>query len=885
MPIEPRATYRLQLNPSFGFHEASGIAEYLASLGISHVYTSPCLQAAPGSTHGYDVVDHSQINEELGGEGGFARFSRTLGAAGLGHVLDIVPNHMSIASRRNAWWWDVLENGPASRYAAYFDVDWEPPEEYLHNMVLVPILGDHYGRVLEAGELRVSHDRGTFGVHYFDHVLPVAPRSLRFLLWEAAKRSGIEVLGFLADAFHALPKPTATDSVSVSRRHRDKEALYGLLRRLCREEPRAEEAIDDAVREMNGDHDFLHTFLESQNWRICFWRAAGRDLGYRRFFDINTLVGVRIEDARVFAKTHELVLEWLASGRLDGLRVDHPDGLRDPEEYFERLHVAAPHAWIVAEKIIEPGEPLRKSWKVAGTTGYEFLNRVTGLFTDPEGEAPLTRCYQEFIGEATDYEALVWEKKHLVLRDVLGSDVNRLTALLLTICEGHRRHRDYTRHELHHMLREVIACMPVYRTYVRTEPYQVTSEDVGYVTAAIARAREHRPDLDPELFEFFADLLLLRTGGRREREFAMRFQQLTGPAMAKGVEDTAFYCFHRLVALNDVGGDPGHFSTSAADFHQACLDTLADWPRTMLASSTHDTKRSEDVRARLVLLSEIPEAWHKAVERWSAHNQRHRHGDWPDRNTEYLFYQTLVGAWPIGFDRVWPYIEKAVREAKVHTAWTAVQPEYEDAVRAFVSAVLEDTDFLADMESFVAPLVLPGRLNSLAQTLLKLTAPGVPDIYQGTEIWDLSLVDPDNRRPVDYELRRNLLAALDGAAPEAILARMDEGLPKLWVIRQALALRRRHPEWFGPNGAYQVLNASGVAAGHVVAFTRAGSAASVVPRYPVRLSGAWRDTAIALPPGRWRNVLTGEEAEGAVALASLMARFPVAVLERLDTGS
>ncbi len=784
----PLSTYRLQLHAGFGFDAAAAVASYLKNLGVTHAYCSPYLQAAAGSTHGYDVVDPSRVNEELGGEEGHSRFCRALLEAGLGQVLDIVPNHMSIdprGGRRNLWWWDVLENGPASRYAAYFDVDWDPPQARLRNTVLLPILGDHYGRVLEAGEMKLVRNGGGFEIHYHEHRMPVAPRSLDTLLAEAARRCGSPDLAFIADALARLPISTSTDRESVLVRHRDKEVLRGQLNRLSAEKPEVAAAVDAQVAAVNADPDLLDALLERQNYRPAFWRTAGRELDYRRFFDVHSLVGLRAEDERVFSDTHARVLDWVEKGILDGLRVDHPDGLYDPQGYFERLRRRAPGAWVVAEKILEPGEPLPADWPVAGTTGYDFLNLVNGLFVDPAGEGPLTELWAELSGESVDWPEIVREKKHLVLEQLLASDLNRLAELFLAVCERHRRHRDYTRFELRLALSEVAACFPVYRTYVRAqggEGQEVGARDVRYLEDAIAAARVRRSDLASDLFDFLRDLLTLTIAGEIEGELAMRFQQLTGPVMAKGLEDTAFYTFLRLTALNEVGGDPGRFGVAPEDFHRACRENQERWPESMLATSTHDTKRSEDVRARLDLLSEIPEEWAAAVRRWRTLNEKHWGENPPDRSAEYLLYQTLVGAWPIDSERLWTYLEKAIREAKRKTSWTRPDPAYEAAVRGFAEGVLADSTFLADLAAFVAPLVAPGRVSSLAQVLLKLTAPGVPDFYQGSEIWDLSLVDPDNRRPVDYELRRRLLADLEGnPTPEAILARVDEGLPKLWL--------------------------------------------------------------------------------------------------------
>jgi (1->4)-alpha-D-glucan 1-alpha-D-glucosylmutase len=873
-----RATYRVQLHAGFGFADAAEVVDYLASLGISHLYCSPYLQAAPGSTHGYDVVNPHQVNKELGGPEAHAQLCATLKENGLGQVLDIVPNHMAIAGRENPWWWDVLENGPSSRYAGYFDLEWDPPEAKLRNTVLLPVMGDHYGRVLEAGELRLEREKGSFVIHYHDQVFPVSPRSLNDLLTTAAERYQSDELACIADGLGQLPMSTATDWVAVRRRHRNKEVLRRQLERLCGEQPEVAAALDQLVVEVNLDPDQLDVLLERQNYRLAYWRTAAQDLGYRRFFDINTLVGLRAEDETVFAETHALILEWLRAGILDGVRVDHPDGLLDPQEYFQRLYEASPQAWILAEKILEPGERLPNSWPIAGTTGYDFIYRLTNLLVDPAGEVPLTTFYAEFTDEPSDFAIVVREKKGMAMRELLGSDVNRLTALFAQICERHRRHRDFTRHELHEVLREVISAFPVYRTYVRANVEQASEDDRRTIKEAIESVKKARTDLDKDLFDFFRDILLLHVRGDLETELVMRFQQLTGPVMAKGVEDTAFYCFNRLVALNEVGGDPGRFGLSLDDFHKACTETQAKWPRSMLASSTHDTKRSEDVRARLYLLSEIPDRWRKAVQRWTKLNERYRRKGLPDRNAEYLLYQTLVGAWPIATERMIAYMEKASREAKVHTSWTNPNADYDAVLRQFIEGVLNDQEFKADLETFVTPLIEPGRVNSLAQTLIKLTAPGVPDFYQGSELWDLSLVDPDNRRPVDYLLRRRLLSQLDGMTVEEIWSRIDEGLPKLWIIRQTLELKRSR-KVLEPESSYRPLVAQGDKSAHIVAFTRGERAITVVPRLIMKLGGTWADTVFGLPKGCWHNTFTNETFYGGdIPVAKLLARFPVALL-------
>ncbi len=885
MPV-PLATYRVQLHAGFGFDETAAIAGYLHALGISHLYSSPALQAGKGSTHGYDVLNHHQVSKELGGPEGHARLCESLGESHLGYILDIVPNHMSIASRENAWWWDVLENGPASRYAAYFDVDWKPPEAKLRDTVLLPVLGDHYGRVLEAGELTLRRDGGSFTIAYHEHVVPVAPRSLDEILARAAEQVRSDELAFLADSFGKLPLSTETDPLSLIRRHRDKEVLRRVLARLCWEHHEIAQAIDQQVQEINASPTALDALLERQNYRLAYWRTAGQELDYRRFFDINTLVSLRIEDPRVFEDTHVVVLDWVRKGVLDGLRVDHPDGLRDPRQYVERLHEFAPGGWIVVEKILEPGERLPDDWPVAGTTGYDFLNRVTGLLIDASGEVPLTEFFARFTGVAADYQSMVRDKKHLVLKELFGSDLARLTSLLVNICERQKRYRDYTRRDLSGMLREVIACFPVYRTYIEADSGRICDRDRQYIDEAIEAAKRNRPEIDADLFDFFRDLLQLRVTGPLESEMVMRFQQHTGPVMAKGVEDTVFYNYNRLVALNEVGGDPGRFGVSLDEFHARCHETQERWPTSMLASTTHDTKRSEDVRARIALLSEIPEAWAAAVERWAAANERHKRDGMPDRNLEYLLYQTLVGAWPIDVERIVTTMMKAAREAKAYTSWNTPNPAYEEAVSSFITALLADDAFLDDLKAFVSPLIEPGRINSLAQTLIKLTAPGVPDLYQGTELWALSLVDPDNRRPVDYETRRRLLAELADAPLEEIVRRSDEGMPKLHLIRQALHLRRRRPEWFGEGGDYTPLKALGPKHDHVVAFARGkggGGCIAVAPRLPIRLGGRWEGTTLDLPDRPWFNELTGEDVTGGTTrVVDLLGRFPVALLSQAN---
>jgi (1->4)-alpha-D-glucan 1-alpha-D-glucosylmutase len=876
------ATYRVQLHAGFTFDGAAAVVDYLDALGVSHLYCSPYLQAVSGSTHGYDVVDHGRLNDELGGAAAHRRLADRLASAGLGQVLDIVPNHMALAGRANAWWWDVLENGPSSRYACYFDIDWDPPQAKLADTVLVPVLGDHYGRVLEAGELAVERTAGSFTVRYYDHEVPLSPRTLDDLLSRAAARGGSAELARLAAAYGRLPLAVLTDPADVAIRHRGKEKLRARLGELCEAQPQVAAAIDAEIEALNRDPDALDRLLRRQNYRLAYWGTANEELSYRRFFNIESLAGLRVEDEAVFADTHRVILDLVSDGTLDGLRVDHVDGLANPEGYLGRLRDATGSAYVVVEKILASGEELPESWPVAGTTGYEFLNRVNRLFVDPASEGALRACYARFTGVHDGYPDVVHAAKLQIMREELAAEVERLTGLLAEVCERHRRERDQTRRDLRDTLREVIAAFPVYRTYARPGS-PVTSADRVHVAAAVAAARQRRRDLDGELVGFIGELLVLDHSGDAEADFALRFAQVSAPVMAKGVEDTAFYRYQPLASLNEVGGDPGRFGSQLAEFHQAMSQAAGRWPEAMLTLSTHDTKRSGDVRARLNLLSELPGAWEHAAERWAHRNKRYKQNGWPDRNAEYLLYQSLVGAWPIDAGRVAAFMGKAAKEAKVHTSWTEPCPEYDDALGGFVAGILADQGFIADLETFLAEhrLVQRGRVNSLAQTTLLLTCPGIPDLYQGTELWELSLVDPDNRRPVDYGARRRLLGALAGAAPEAALARDDEGGPKLWLIHRVLGHRRRHPGAYHRGSGYQQLPVSGSGAAQVVAFTRTGGLAVVVPRLTGSLAGDWADTTVTLPGGGWVDVLAGETVDGGNAsVAALLRRFPVAVLGR-----
>jgi (1->4)-alpha-D-glucan 1-alpha-D-glucosylmutase len=810
--IDRVATYRLQLHSGFGFAEAQEIAGYLDSLGISHLYLSPILTARAGSQHGYDVVDHQRVNPELGGIEGL----RALAQSWPGEiVVDIVPNHMAVADPANRWWWDVLKHGPASDYAEYFDIDWDPSEERLKRSILVPILGDHYGRVLEAGEVRVELHDGEPCVRYYEHVFPLAPSS----------------------------------------REHDLDAI-------------------------NADKDRLHELLEAQHYRLAYWKVAGRDLNYRRFFAINDLAALRVDRQDVFDQVHKTIFELVDEGLVQGLRVDHIDGLRYPRGYLERLRSRCPNCYVVVEKILEGTEGLHDAWPIAGTTGYEFIKQVDGLFVDPRAEKPLDAVYARFSGSDHPPEAMALEAKFHVMNTELATDIERLTDLFVLVCEDQRRYRDFTRPELRQAQRETLASFRVYRTYVDVRTGDVRPEDERTVIDAIEDAQDRRTDLDPEIFDVLKQVLLLELEGEEEAALAMRFQQASGPVMAKAIEDTFFYRFERLVALNEVGGDPMHLGHTIDDFHLCNRRTQERWPETMLAGSTHDTKRSEDVRARLALLSEIPDEWSAGVMRWAQHNDRHRPGEWPDQEMEYLLYQTLVGAWPLSADRAIAYMDKAAKEAKVHTSWISPNEGHDAALATFVGAVMDDPEFMADIGAFASALVAPGHVNSLSQALLRITSPGVPDFYQGTEVWDFSLVDPDNRRPVDYQARGALLEQVLGADVLDGDRWGKSGMAKMWLIHRALHVRKRHPEAFGPHGTYEPLIATGSRAEHVVAFSRGGTVISIAPRLVLTLAGDWQDTSLELPPGSWRNAFTGVVVTDATLLAPLLQDLPVALLER-----
>lgn len=873
------ATYRLQLHANFTFRQATEVVPYLKELGISHIYCSPYLQARVGSTHGYDVVDHSMINRELGGRDGLETFVSALNENEMHHILDIVPNHMAIEAEENPWWWDVLENGPASYYAPFFDMEWNPPQAALRyrDKILLPVLGEHYGRVLQQGHFRVGRDGSNFHLSYLDKVYPLAPKSLHLILRHAAKGADHPLLHHLAQACRSLPDAISTDEENRKIRHEEKTRIVGLLSSLLRESRQAASAIDRTLIQFNEDCDALDELLACQNYRLAYWRVAEHDLGYRRFFDIGDLVGLRMENEVVFQKTHALICELVAANKIDGLRIDHPDGLRDPLAYFQRLREACPQAWIVVEKILQRGEHLRQEWPVAGTTGYDFIDLLNHLFVNAEGGEALTQTYAAFTGRNDDFADLVYSKKQQVLREVLDSDINRLAALLVSICEESRDHRDYTRVDLHDAIVQFVAVFPVYRTYVRYGD-EVSPSDASSIETAVGEAQRRDPAIDPSLYRFLGDLMLQREPGLKARLFVERLQQFTGSAMAKGVEDTTFYCFNRLVSLNEVGSEPEPMGLSLAAFHNAQAARQETWPLAMLSTSTHDTKRSEDVRMRLNVLAEIPDAWDEAVNHWRNLNAPYKSDSQPDSNTEYLIYQSMVGAWPISCERLQNYILKACREAKEQTSWLNPDETFERSLQAFVAKIFVNRRFIESLTDLVGSISATGYVYSLAQTLIKLTSPGIPDIYQGHELWDFSLVDPDNRRPVDYQMRKKFLANLDGGCLSDIAGDQEFGLAKLYLIKHGLAVRRKFAECFGSAGDYRQLVGSGPKEDHIVAYRRGSNICVVCPRRIVNMD--WQDTVVALPKGSWRNVLSTELHTGDIALQSLLSTFPVALLVR-----
>jgi (1->4)-alpha-D-glucan 1-alpha-D-glucosylmutase len=932
----PLATYRLQLGPDLTFDDAAGLVSYLAALGISDCYTSPIFQTASDGAHGYDIADHNRLRDELGGEAAFWRFADALRRHGLGLVLDVVPNHMGIASARNAWWWDVLEHGPASPCAPFFDIDWQPVKAELKDKVLLPILGDQYGAELEQGELRLELAEGVLNLRYHDTRLPVALRTYRRVLGHRVGElqarlgpghPGLAELKALTAWFATLTLPAEPDPQRLDALNRDRQRGLERLAALLRQSREIREFVDENVRLFNGrrddprSFDLLDALVSDQFYRPAFWRVAGEEINYRRFFDINELAAIRMEDPAVFAATHRLLARLVAEAPVTALRVDHPDGLYDPSEYFRRLReVVGRPVILVVEKILAPGERLPATWPVEGTTGYEFLNLLNGIFVDRSQARAMERIYARLIKERPPFTEVVYQCKQLIMWTTMASELTMLGHRLDLISEQHRSSRDFTRLSLTQALVEIIANFPVYRTYVGDAAGGPSEADREYIARAVGHAKRRTPTVSASIYDWIHDILTLRfppwadQAARRERlEFALRFQQITAPVMAKGYEDTALYRFNRLVSLNEVGGDPARFGISLNEFHAAMVERQRQHPHALSATATHDTKRGEDVRTRIDVLSEIPGEWHQRVLAWQKLNRRHRTTvdgrPTPGANTEYLIYQTMVGAWPLTTERLRAYLGKATREAKSHTSWTNPDPRYEEAIVSFAGAILDparSARFLEDFVAFQQRVARFGAFGSLAQVLIKITAPGVPDFYQGTELWDLSLVDPDNRRPVDFALRRRLLEEFGAevkstheltALIQDLLKRWEDGRIKLFVIRQALACRRARAGLFA-TGEYRPLDTTGPLAEHVCAFARLapdGAVLTLAARLLARrgleeppLGAAyWGDaTHVALPPEagtRFVNALTGEHVdahEGALDVGRVLVTLPVALLLR-----
>jgi (1->4)-alpha-D-glucan 1-alpha-D-glucosylmutase len=997
----PSATYRLQFNADLTLDDGAALVPYLHALGISHIYASPLFAARAGSTHGYDVCDPRRISMAVGGEEALDRLAATLQEHGMSLLLDIVPNHMGINDACNTWWLDVLENGPSSLYAPFFDVDWEPSKPELKDRVLLPVLEDQYGAVLEAGKLKLGFSEGAFWVEYYDNRFPIGPGTYGPILqeWlervrEAGEEAAALELESVITAAGYLPARGERDQERRLERAREKEIIKRRLATVWQSSPAVFTALQETLAYFNGEPSDPHSFdpldqlLESQPYRLAYWRVAGEEINYRRFFDIRDLAAIRVEERQVFDATHAFALRLLADGKVSGLRIDHPDGLFHPAAYFRHLQEGyvlallaatidsdapalreqveswldaelaaaadgAPHArwplYVVAEKILSDTEPLPLDWAVDGTTGYDFLASANAVLVNAAAEDNFTRIYSDFTGEDPDFEALTMSTQRSIMREALASEINELSHSLELVAERNRHTRDFTLNNLRDAIRSLVAALPVYRTYIVPATGKVSDRDRRYIVEAVTRAGALTPHIDPSVFRFLQQTLLLENHDQFREEdrpalahWVMKFQQITGPVMAKGVEDTAFYRYNRLISLNEVGAHPSLFGIDVAQFHRDNARRLRYWPHSMLATSTHDNKRSEDVRARLNAVSELAEDWAQCLLEWSTLNLSHktRRGDgqgggagalMPDRNDEYLLYQVLLGAWPLTetpepgspwgallppgpgdeyrsfVERIGQYMNKAVKEAKVHGSWINPDEAYDQAVRAYIGAILHpapDNRYLAAFAPFAARIAFLGQINSLAQVALKLTSPGMPDIYQGNELWDFSLVDPDNRRPVDYRRRQELLSGLpaESAVPEAVLRELlqnsRDGRIKLLLTFRLLASRQRDKDLFA-SPDYLPLAVSGKWAEHVIAFARGGGGAGVVvvvPRLLAALTGdtgrwplgaeTWDDTQVTLPDGwetsQFVDLLTGRGIRAAsnhLPLAELLTALPLAVLK------
>ncbi len=986
VPRIPVSTYRLQFNQRFGFLDAKRILPYLCELGITDIYASPYFKAKKGSLHGYDIIDPSALNPEVGTEEEYDEFIQELRKYGMGQILDIVPNHMNCESE-NPWWMDVLENGPSSPHANFFDIDWRPAIEKLSGKLLIPTLGDQYGKLLESQELKLIFEEGAFFIYYQEQKFPIVPDTYIFILQHRLEdlrnllpddNPHLTELLSIITALKHLPPATAKEGERISERYREKEIIKKRLFTLYLESAEMKDFLDENIAMFNGSRgdpksfDLLDGLLAEQIWRLSHWRVAMEEINYRRFFDINNIAALRIEDPTVFRETHTLILRLLEEKKITGLRVDHPDGLYNPSQYFERLQRGCfarlssaktseddrEHSdldpevlkryegllssdpqyrpfYIVGEKILTKGEKMPEDWPVFGTTGYVFLNSLNGIFIDTGNARRFENLYANFTRTKNNFSDVMYEKKKLVMQVSMSSEINTLGHYLSRISEKNRHTRDFTLNSLTRAITEVVAFFPVYRTYINS--WTIKDRDRQYIEAAVSKAKRKNPAISSSIFNFLGDVLLLKFPDNFSEDdkeewldFVMRFQQMTAPVMAKGVEDTAFYVYNRLVSLNEVGGSPDRFGLSLEAFHGQNLNRLKFWPHALIASSTHDAKRSEDVRARINVLSEIPERWRERLTRWAALNRKKKTAvegqEAPDRNDECLLYQTLIGAWPLGRPdetdyeafkkRIGDYMVKAMREAKVNTSWINQDSGYEDAMTSFIDAILAartDNKFLEEFEPFQKTVSWFGALNSLSQTLLKITSPGVPDFYQGTEIWDFSLVDPDNRRPVDYDKRMRMFNELKRSESNSepmklaqeLIAQKDDGKIKLYLIYKALNFRRENRKLF-ERGEYIPLEAGGEKKNHVCAFARRmenPAALVIAPRFFTTLMQnaeglplgreVWKDTFVIIPfeiPGaHYRNLFTGErvttlDLNGAAILYldAVFSNFPAALMAKIE---
>ena len=949
--VVPAATYRLQFNKAFTFDDATGVVEYLDRLGISHCYASSYFKAVPGSTHGYDVADPTRLNPEIGDRDSYDRWVGTLRAHHMGHIIDMVPNHMGIAQSSNPWWQDILENGPSSEYASFFDIAWHPLKQELENKVLLPILGDSYGAVLERQEITLQYVDGAFRACYFNTVLPIAPETYdrilgvdsETLLAELGESdAGLEFLSILT-AIRRLPGRDAQIPELRAERAREKEVIKRRLSRLTAACPAVLAHVQRAVAALNGVKEHPRTFdrldalLSAQPYRLAYWRVAAEEINYRRFFDINDLAALRMEDPEVFERTHAFAFELLRDGCIDGIRIDHVDGLYDPGDYLERLQTRAREVrpdlfsddrrlYLVVEKILGLDEWL-PPWPVEGTTGYEFLVRVNGLFVDGRNERAVNDAFERFTRLRTPFREFAYRSKQLILRMSMASELQVLAHGLNRFSERNRHSRDFTLNLLVYAMREIIASFPVYRTYVNAREPDVSAHDRRYIEHAVSEAKRRNPRHPAVVFDFIRGLLLKKADYIPEEErgehlkFVSKFQQVTSPVTAKGIEDTALYIYNRLVSLNEVGGEPDKFGITPDALHGWLGNRASKWPHGLSASSTHDTKRSEDVRARINALSELSAEWRKATGRWARMNRKARviiDGEsYPSRNEEYLLYQTLIGTWPFGsmsvheereyHQRIRDYMLKTMREAKAFTSWLNPSELHENAMTRFVEMVLSPNNvtFRRDFIGLAQRVARYGIYNSLAQLAIKIGAPGVPDFYQGTELWDFSLVDPDNRRPVDYRKRRELLGELpepSAGGPSIVselLQHPENDRLKLFATATMLRARRAAHDVFRC-GRYEPLAVQGNARDHLFAFARVlgqRQAIIAVPRLVATLKpdgnaplgSVWLDTRIAVPddaPRCYRQAFTGVCAmvleQGGrrwIRAADAFEHFPIAFLE------